>query len=477
MARQNKNLQDFEFIYSEIIRFIDLLKNDRKSIDYKSDGLYFLQSPDGAGHFLIGYAAKKRFSAIAGRILNANPSIKDRASKKLVVSTAEHIFYEEIIKRGRSLTASLSDKMVSRVVKHIEKNKLRTITQFFPCIFPTDKDSGRFNIGPVRFTKTSILLEEREAQFKEYIKKSQKNYIERAKLSGKTLDQEQKEKNRKFVKIFPRELRDYYSNYPWIASIEMANFDETRSREVASICVQAALNVIRLYFPSDRIKIYMASGSAFESKPAAMVEENGSIDIVLSRPGLLRESAGWIATLEQKENYWLKLAGALIPFLSSAAPVPLLYQRYINALWWYGEAMVSKPPYLRIISLSNALEAFLCTSSRGKDIVKQISARANAFLQYGETDIDWVKETKEFYDLRSDLVHGRIPAFDKKVQQKIERGIEIVQRVLIDGLIWTKYLDSQEGCRDSLPRIHEEFESNLVRLYSGELFGIKVVAQ
>jgi hypothetical protein len=162
---------------------------------------------------------------------------------------------------------------------------------------------------------------------------------------------------------------------------------------------------------------------------------------------------------------WLTTAGSLIPYLLSTT-TPLLYQRYINAFWWYGEAATQEEvPHLRVISFCNALEAFLATKQT--DISDQVARRAGQLLSLGDDGEQWDMRIKQLYDLRSSLVHGRITAFDETVSTQIGWGTKIVRDALMAGLSWTLYL-AQNQRPETLEGIHARLEHDLPRYCRGE---------
>lgn len=112
--------------------------------------------------------------------------------------------------------------------------------------------------------------------------------------------------------------------------------------------------------------------------------------------------------------------------------------------------------------MSNALEAFLGTTedATNKSISSQIRERAALLLSVLDEKEDWEKRVKQFYDMRSDLVHGQIPAFDKKVHNQMSWGCKIVHGTLMEALSWTLYL-SQNNRPNTIQEIDKRFNEDL----------------
>lgn len=279
--------------------------------------------------------------------------------------------------------------------------------------------------------------------------------------------QKKKRDIRKSANGFEADLRTYYKQHPWIAEIEIPDFEEKKSELAASLCVKTAINILRLFF-SWRLaeSVTLGDSRQWPSRTASLIESGGQLDITVHFPFWKpRNEKGWVQKISTgKPGAWLATAGSLIPYLLSPT-TPLLYQRYINALWWYGEAAAQEEvPHLRIISFCNALEAFLATKEA--DIGDQVSRRAGQLLMLSDDGENWEVRIKRLYDLRSSLVHGRIPAFDNTVATQIGWGSRIVRGALMEGLSWTLYL-AQNQSPKTLAELHARLEHDLPRYCAG----------
>ncbi|MGP0592433.1 hypothetical protein ACTRXD_07810 [Nitrospira sp. T9] len=467
--RTSKNFEDFAYIISEINRInIGLSKHQRDVFSNRTEFLYCLSNPEGTGITFIGQKADKRFYEIAKRA-HRDPQLSSRATASILCKTITHNFQEEILRKKNKLTQALADRMISRAVRHVKTNKLKTIKYFWPCVLPDDSATDQFCIGPVIFTRTVQLLEKKKKQFMEYTDRVEKRYLDNQIDRKEILTPSEIEKTekdiRKFSKTFVKDLRKYYQQFPWIAEIEIFKFEEEKSTEITNLGFNTALNILRLFFPYPSAReIGQGSNRRGDLKTVMLTEENGELHISLQGRFECGEEKGWVQKLTSGEGgRWISTAGSLIPHLYSGGSIPLLYQRFINALWWYGEALVQEDvPCLKVISLTNSLEAFLGTTEGDpqKLICSQISKRAALLLSIHNKNENWEKRIRELYGMRSALVHGRIPAFDQRVLKQIGWGTRIAHGSLMEGLSWTLYL-AQNTPPKTIQEIDDRFEIDL----------------
>lgn len=461
--------EDFLFIMEEIIRIQNQFKNERR-LENNTDGFYYLPHPSGQGQLLIGRAANTRFHDIAQRALISNKKLKGRIRIEALEKAIKHFFQKDICTDNKGLTQSSADKIVSKAIKYVQNNKLVTRTHYFPCILPLDRNRHSFLIGPVHFLQTDKFLESKKCDLATYESEVRERFVSKeTKYLKRKLTEKEVKKIHETASIFVHDLKKYYSNYPWLMALEVKDFEINKSKEVARLGAQTALNFIRLIFPDGHAeKIQISGRPKWEWETSELIETpDGKIDVSLQRRFKVSDQTGWIEKYAEGEGgHWFSMAGSLIPFLISGEPVPLLYQRLINALWWYGEAFSIDVPYLKITSLANALESFLATKK--DNISEQVSKRACFLMKIEAPQENWEPRIKKFYDMRSALVHGRIAAFDPQVSSQIRYGEQITKRVLLEGMFWTRYLADRKAF-DNIDHIHNYFEKELESFCAGQI--------
>lgn len=467
MSVKSQHYEDFLFIMKEIVNFQKHFQ-DENGLENSMDVFYSLPHPSGQGQMLIGRAANARFRDISTRALKSNRNLKDRIHVEVLESAIKHFFQKDICTEYKALTQSSADKIVSKAIKYVQNYKLSTRTHYFPCILPLDRNRCSFWIGPVHFLQTDKFLESKQSDFEIYENEVREKFISKEiECLKRDLTKKEVKKIDEASKVFVRTLKDYYSNYPWLMALKVKDFERVKSKEVSRLGAQTALNIIRLFFPDGHAeKIQIAGRPKWEWENSELTETpDGKIDISLQRRFKFGDETGWVEKYAEGEGgQWFSMAGSLIPFLISGEPVPLLYQRYINALWWYGEAFSIDVPYLKVTSLANALESLLATKK--DNISEQVSIRACHLMKIAEPKESWELRIKKFYDMRSALVHGRIAAFDPQVSSQIRYGEIITKRVLLEGMSWTRYLADRKAF-NNIDDIHSIFEKELERFCVG----------
>jgi hypothetical protein len=460
------NFDDLIFVLAEINRFHE---DPRSVFKEKWDAFYSLPHPSGRGQLPIGRAAARRFYDIAQRQLEYDSELKARVDIDEIERAIRHVFSEQILKEEKKLDRGVADRIVSRAIKHVKSRKLETRRHFCPCLLPGDPTAERFSVGPVTFTRTDVFLKSCKPKFKRYVDE----YVAQHSKPGEPPTNNSSDREaamRKHCKFYIDQARRYYRQYPWVVETEIAKFEKKKCMRAAKLAQTTALNVLRLFFSQTHAEgIGLAESSLPEPNSTRMWEMAGRIDISVHRHWAKYDDPGWVSKIQgDGPGQWLMLAGSLIPHLISGGKVPLLYQRFANALWWYGEAVAREGvPYLRVVSFCNALEAFLGT--RKEKIAEQVSDRASKLLTLlHQGDQEWREKIKKLYDLRSGLVHGRIAAFDDEVELQVGRGFKIVQGTLLQGLAWMQ-CQAQPSPPDTVDDIQASYERLFGPYCRGEL--------
>lgn len=473
MSKMNENFRDFSHIIGEMNHFTQLINDNKFSEISREDHLRFIDNPNEIGHKTIGRRGSLLFQEVSKRALNADETIRYRASLQTIRKAIEWHFADQILKSKKRLTSDLADKIVGKAVKYVRENKIKTVTHYIPCILAQETDRPEFSIGQVRFQTTDAFFEEYGSKITEHTKSTEAKFTQDEKLlilgarSRLLLAKDHGwpvVEIKKSARYFEDNLREYFSSYRWIASTKTEGFDNTIGERVARASVETALNIMRLFiggYHADHFRL--GGGFRDESKGVTLTEDQqGKLLISTTRRN---EDAtlgdDWLDFLFSPESEgWIHTAGSLISFIQSGISVPLLYQRLIDALWWYGEAVSEPLPHAKVIRYANALEVFLGTSS--KDISHQLALRASYLCSKDviSEGSEWYDKTKKFYDARSRLVHGRMSPMDPEIDEYVSLGESISSKVLMDGLSWTLYL-SHQNHRMGEKEIARYFEQRL----------------
>ncbi len=484
MTGSNNNFSDLCKIIGEINHFIGLT-NARKfnEID-RLDHLHFLPHPNGMGHLILGREGVRLFSRLTRRAVQNDEFLRFRASTQTVGEAIKWQFSHQILKPKKKLTPALADRIIGRACKHVRTKKLETKTHFLPCVLAQESGRDEFWIGPVRFQTTELFFSENEQRLTDFTQSVETRYTENEKsiLLGehsRLLPPKDgswpKIEIKESAQFFENSLREYLSTYRWIASTKLEGFDNHMGDRITRLSIETALNILRLFIGAYHADHFRIGGDfRIEKKEVRVaVKENDRISIsVSSRSEEATLGNGWLNILFSGDSseQWLRTAGSLIPYIQAGKDLPLLYQRLIDALWWYGEAVSEPLPNAKVTRYANALEVFLGTSSM--DIAHQISVRI-AYLCADDVVSDsaeWFDKAKRFYDARSRLVHGRLSPMHPDIDDFVSLGERITSKTLKAGLDWTlrlSLINHQMNERE----IEQRFREDLPLCSHGLIFG------
>jgi len=434
-------LKRFKKIKKEIELFQGSLKNDIKKAFGTWGFFYTLPSntTHSAGKVYIGLKAETAFRKIVEYVLNNNPKLKNKTSDHVLQVCIKDAFWHSIIHKREELSLDTTQKIIHTAINTLKSKHLNTATYYIPCILPLDKKCKEFSIYPVKFTQVEIFLKTNKKALHEYSLQIEKSELKKS----KNISEKEKKEIKKYAHSYERSLKSHYKNYTWLASIEINNTEKERAQDISQLAIKTALNFLQLITSKQTAnRIFLPDRGCYLEKETAELTrlENGAFNITSVNNLNFDSHNGWVNSTDLR---WLAFGENLLANLLQETTDNLPYRRYLNALWWYGEAMNrSTLPFMKIISLSNALEAFLVTDRT--DATQQISSRATCFLKERDSEKNWEPKVKKFYKLRSDLVHGHLSPFDRKVNKEIATAIEIVRGTLICGAPWTEYLVSEE---------------------------------
>ena len=251
------------------------------------------------------------------------------------------------------------------------------------------------------------------------------------------------------------DARYYYSGFGWVGEVRVLNCDPAISKKRALLAVTAALDMIHLLFGVYHTDRMMVAGPRMPHDRRAHIhlDDDGSFDISCSSnsTSAVGFRDGWEKFLERPDfSALLQIANkTLEPIVNPSIQRPLAI-RLVDAAAWFGDAVREESSPARIVKASNALEHVLTTGEQ-RGITKRLSRRAAAlcFAVGGEASFDeFVEQFKDFYGLRSGLVHGSISPFDPEVEERCELAVQLAGNALCAAFL---FFDSQKIIERSPP--------------------------
>jgi len=474
---KNPDLSDFQIVIDEIFRLHTLInKREFKRLD-KYDVFWDIKDPRNGRRVLIGQKGRQAFCDVAKRTLKQDVHLRKRVSEGVVLQAISEEFAREILGNGESLSPALAKDIVANALAVARGRLDKQVCHFIPCVLAYHSSKDQFNIGPVSFQTTASFIAERARQFDEETQRTIQLWAKgAAKHSGTFRNLWPVLHLKKEAAAFTESAIKILKSYKWIATVQLQDFEETVGRDVANSCVETALNIARLFIGGEHAEQFRIGGGLRLERDSVRLSENhaGEISITLSHTSEDAQlGKDWVnGRFGGEAEQWVQLAGSLIRKLQSGFDIPILYRRYIIALWWYGEGVSEPHDHAKVVRFATAIEAYLATPIEKDDagkpvesIMDQLSRRACNLLEDNASDEgrEICREIKKFYDIRSRLVHGEYAPFDKTAATFAFKGERLVRKILIEGLSWTSWLASQ-NYNMTVKEIGEHFDSVLPKV-------------
>ncbi|PCI49283.1 MAG: hypothetical protein COB49_05015 [Alphaproteobacteria bacterium] len=460
MSIDEKNLQDFLIIISEILTHMEQMKTpesamkvakemgmkiftleikpskelyerEKKNNQKLWDSLYF--------HHKLNIRDKghKALSNIIGRILNNQKySLKNRVSHSSLQTSIIDNFLLATIIQGKEMTISLAMKIIDKSIKNV-LNNIETTNYFFPCMIAYQDNEDEFIIGPIKFMTMNRFWSQNQ----------------------KTID--------KSLKISQEEILKYFNKFPWIAEVIIDHLEDERAEELSKQAVQYALNIFKIYTPHYYNKKLRIAGDTDYEPTCTLKIRNGEPLTTISSSTL-----GWF--LHDKKfseeagprfTDISRLTGQLITSFLSGHNIPLIYQRLLNAIWWFGDAVDEQSSSAQLIKYINVIEAIINTDDRDKSTTDQFRKRTIDILSgcldtMFDNNSQLTKHLNNIYGVRSDLVHGKKPPTDVNIYEEISFAHDVASHVIHNAFYWSIFL-AEKNVNMSLKSISREFDNSM----------------
>ena len=265
-------------------------------------------------------------------------------------------------------------------------------------------------IGPVTFRRVEQFLTETANGLGDYHERCIESYF--GGRGQPPLSEEQRAEATAFADRHLKDIHDYYSDYGWVATVNIPPCHETVSRERAERTVDAALDVLRLFAPirSERYRRANAPNTPYE-RHELVTDAGGKISAPWWRESQGTSAGeGWYVELmknPQAAGTWKLFETALVP-LTNGEITDELNQRVLDALNWFGQGVVEPNPGAQVVKYTAALERLTMTGHVESGIEAVIMDRVG-FLNEdrpSKTEKEIQDEIGELYQIRSDLMHG-----------------------------------------------------------------------
>jgi len=214
------------------------------------------------------------------------------------------------------------------------------------------------------------------------------------------------------------------------------------SYDRALFASRGALNIIKLLLGAgytDRLRTADDPGSSGSSATLTR-DSQGEFDISISSTPLDNMVGdGWQDALS---GPFFDIATRVLTLCSAFEAAPPLCERFLDALHWFGEAVVEKSRAARIVKFVTAIERICGTGiekdeqgiERGvTDIVTTRAAILYSVMRHVPFEQAKAQVVK-IYDTRSNLVHGSVSPFDEKVAAHVRDTYDVTCAILFGAL-------------------------------------------
>jgi len=396
-----------EIFGEEIVRFSKMTIDDIRKHSTRDDFMCVLPRTESIDREItIGIEGLNCVYKISDLFLENHLRKEDFYEDQVHSELKRHIVEHLICCDHEPNDDDLSD-MFHSLSKTLE-NACFALTHHIPCVVTEDYNPNRFHIGPVKFVRSEIFLREKDELL-----------VERARVSIERVNKARKETNKlkgndklKDIDSCPTvdAVREFFSAYPWIALVKTKSSHEEVSRNHAIAAVQGALDFLCIFIRRRFARHMRIAYYGGEPRKTAFCHEDETNKIHCSfstsvKSVLLPDD--WFEHLSKQNKWFHTLGGHAIEAIANGLHPAPLWQRYLDALRWFGEAI--RDDYIpgRIAKYTTCLERLVISGS-GR-VRKKFSNRV-ALLLLGPQSHHLYElkrtEVDEFYGVRCDIVHG-----------------------------------------------------------------------
>lgn len=419
---------DIEFIFSEWIRFNDLISKDFRSVPVE-DMRCSLRSPrekDHGSQLIFGRLAFARISALA-TLVGKSSKLQHRVSHDLLQSVLANVLLDRFFKNLIPITQRNADRALSAAGK-IAKSKLTTKTHFVPCHLMHIQEPPLIQIGPVIFATRQTF---------------RKGLVGLAKSYRRNLVDDRKHRAGIFADVL-----DYYRSFKWVGGVTIRDCDKKTSEKYATAAITAGLDCLHLLFEAgytDRMRVGGPKITA-DVRGKLHIAENGALEVSWSRSVVdqVNFGEGWSGILIQPDMAnMLVLCGTALESIVDPELERSLSLRFLDTAHWYGEAARDSSDAARVVKYVTALERMLMTDEMN-DIASIVSRRASYFFANAHDQAartERMGTIKKLYDLRSRLVHGSISPRSPTTR----KGAAVAAKIASETVLWTLFAIGQNN--------------------------------
>lgn len=423
-----KDFDDFEFVIQEIIRYKPksiadarerLAKLKTASDLVRSDYLHQVRDPDH-GHMTCGRLASRRILEIMKRQVEDDPNLVGRVS----INNATKLFKDTVIKAIRSESQDIGPPWVAHylaVLRRILRMRLKRRRYVVPCTMLENDEPEHFTIGPIEFMRRNVWLRQNE------------NAIREANFGEST-----------------EHIVNDINEFTWIMIIPMEKCDPDVGRDRAHLAGIAALNILRLFVPRGAARYFgIMTAKAQRRRWSGLSFDDEGLNCQISlnwKPHLGDEWMQFISTPN-----WIRdnAAQAIIALTTDFDQLPLR-QRFLDALYWYGEACIDESEAGVIVKVAAAIERLTITEN-SKGFRNKFARRGGYLCSLApanfksDNDLSTKGYLYRLYNCRSRLMHGSGSPMTLYEPFPSNDAIELARQAIVGALVFFANIKNGRG--------------------------------
>jgi hypothetical protein len=469
MGKEEENVADVTFITEELKRFArmsldEAMQHLRQNRD---DGFATLRAPGGHGDLICGSAAYQKFDDIADRMVKGAAQAK-RFTRRNYVHALHDAFAEIFIEKGREISKRSVARFIARA-NDIVRSELTDVTHHIPCVLFSQKEPSEFMVGPVRFVGTDLFFSESENRLREYHESTMEDFCKAFRLEhpGSSDAAVRTEAGERADADLQR-IRDYYQRFDWVAQVTVPSCDNEMSTDRAEMTVDAALDLLRLFVGSLPDLYRRANAPGLPSLTRVLTTgPDGRIT-----PTTTWRSQGAPLMENWYEQVMAKAGGFWRPLEESINILPTgdrpdeLTQRLLDALQWFGQAVVEPQPSGMILKYTAALERLTITGHVENGLEALVIRRVDLLnSDRNDKQKEEIRQSiGQLYQCRSDLLHGSLSPYSEKIQSVLRTGWEVTRWTLLNAAQHFAHLKGQQKTnRKDLSLFYDAWEAGGLR--------------
>jgi hypothetical protein len=461
-SKEEQNIADATFVIEELNRFITMDPRDviRHIREHPEDAFATLRGPRG-GILFCGKTAYDRFEQIADRTIKRGSAEEKTFDRRDYVRALRDAFAKVFIEGAKPVTQGSVMRFINRA-RELATADLVHVTHHLPCVVFYDRAPDHFSVGPVTFTTRERFLAQQEEELRRYRNSNFSAFAAGLrKRQSELSDAEVEAESAEFADKHIEGIRSYYLEYEWVASVLIPPAHGSVSQLRAERTVDAALDVLRLFVPTfpERYRRANAPKTPFHTREL-MTNASGRLISAMRQGGRGAPALeGWYeGVMSDAPELWQEFERAIGRLTKGDKPDELT-QRLVDALNWFGQAVVEANPAAAIVKYTAALERLTITGHVDQGLEAMVIKHV-AFLNGDRTDKsarEIIDDLGKLYQMRSDLMHGSLSPYDDSVPAVLRIGWEVTRWSLLRAaLVFRSLRASGKANRKDLGTVYEK---------------------